>query len=123
MDNNFYKKHDIKKGWNHPLASKVRDLGLDNVTTEILQAVCMWKQVYLYKGSHKGLPESLKPQLGRVPTREEVIECLVTLEKLKYITRLGIESEGRRRIIKYDVNKHVIDNALQPPMDNLLSLF
>ena len=121
MKNNFYKKHDIMKGWNHPLASKVRQLDLDRCTQETLQAICMWRQVFLYKGKTSGLPQSLEPQLGFRPSLIDVTHSIQLLRNLKYVTLIDIEKEGTKRILKFDINKHVIDEALQPPMQDLLN--
>ena len=117
MNNNRYNRHDIKKGWNHPLATKVRELDLEPVSKEVLQAICMFGKIYLYKTGNAGLPNSLVPHLGYQVTKEQVVEGLKTLEQLKFVTRLGGQKLEKGKIeILYSVNKHQIDEALQPSL-------
>ena len=109
MDNKFYRKHEIKRGWNHKLAPKVRALNLDPLTQECLQALCKWGKVFLYKGTKRGLPSSLKPQLGYAPTNEDIIISLKELQRLGYANFMGGEKDGTKRELRYAVDEMKIN--------------
>lgn len=105
MANKGYNRHEIQKGWNHRLAPKVRELGLEQIEEECLQAVCKWTKVFLYKGRASGLPLSLKPQLGFTPSNYQVLEALKSLESKRYIKFISGSNEGRKITLQFAVDE------------------
>lgn len=113
----YYNRHEIKKGWNHVLSPNIRELEISDLEKEVLQAIVKFRQLIFYKGSDAGLPKSLEPQLGYVPTKDNIVECVKTLCKLGYVQSLGQTSEQRKRLVHFSVNEIKIKEDSTPPFE------
>jgi len=114
---NYYNRHEIKKGWNHVLSPKIRLLEISDLDKEVLQAIVKFKQLIFYKGSDSGLPKSLKPQLGYVPTKENIGLSMKTLRDLGYVQCVGGVEEKGKKTLQFSVNEIKIKEDAEPPFE------
>jgi len=115
----YYKKHEIKKGWNHVLSPDIRKLEISDLEKEVLQAIVKFPQLIFYKGNDSGLPKSLEPQLGYVPNKKDIGISIKNLCDLGYVQLLDKESDKAKRLLHFSVNEMNIRNDANPLTNEL----